>query len=98
MDAVPLALGQEFSGYVSQLEHNIQKLEHSLDHLSELPIGGTVVGTELNAPKTFDVIVYKKIAEFTELPFKPAKNKFEGISTCDAIVSASGALKSTAVS
>lgn len=98
MDAVPLALGQEFSGYVSQLEHNIQKLEHSLDHLSELPIGGTVVGTGLNAPKTFDVIVCKKIAEFTGLPFKPAKNKFEGISTRDAIVSASGALKSTAVS
>lgn len=98
MDAVPLTLGQEFSGYVSQLDHNIVSIEQSLSHLSELPIGGTAVGTGLNTPKNFDIEICKKIAEYTELPFTPAHNKFEGISTRDAIVNASAALKSTAVS
>lgn len=98
MDAVPITLGQEFSGYASQLDYNIKTIEQSLAHLAELPIGGTAVGTGLNAPKNFDIEICKKISEYTNLPFKPAKNKFEGISTRDAMVAASAALKSSAVS
>jgi fumarate hydratase class II len=98
MDAVPLTLGQEFSGYACQLDYNIKTIEQSLIHLAELPIGGTAVGTGLNAPKNFDIEICKKISEYTNLPFKPASNKFEGISTRDAIVAASAALKYTAVS
>lgn len=98
MDATPLTLGQEFSGYVSQLDHGLKALENTLDHLSELALGGTAVGTGLNTPKGYDVLVAKYIAEFTKLPFKTAVNKFEALAAHDAIVESHGALKQLAVS
>ena len=98
MDATPLTLGQEFSGYVSQLEHGLKTLKNTLPHLSELALGGTAVGTGLNAPKGYDVLVAKKIAELTGLPFITADNKFESLSAHDAMVETSGALKTLAVS
>ncbi|MEI7490687.1 MAG: class II fumarate hydratase [Bacteroidota bacterium] len=98
MDATPLTLGQEFSGYVSQLDHGIAALKNTLPHLSELALGGTAVGTGLNAPKGYDMLVAKKIAEITGLPFVTAPNKFESLSAHDACVETSGALKTLAVS
>src|SRR5687767_10577808 len=97
MDATPLTLGQEFSGYASQIEHGIRAIENTLSHLSELALGGTAVGTGLNAPKGYDVIVAGKISELTGLPFVTAKNKFESLAAHDAIVEAHGALKTVAV-
>jgi fumarate hydratase class II len=91
-------LGQEFSGYVSQLDHGIIALENTLDHLSELALGGTAVGTGLNTPEGYDVKVAEFIAEFTELPFKTAPNKFEALAAHDALVETHGALKQVAVS
>lgn len=98
MDATPLTLGQEFSGYVSQLEHAKKALENTLPHLAELALGGTAVGTGLNTPKGYDVLVAKKIADLTGLPFITAPNKFESLSAHDAMVETSGALKTLAVS
>lgn len=98
MDATPLTLGQEFSGYVSQLDHGIKALKNSLDHLSELALGGTAVGTGLNTPEGYDVLVAKYIAEFTKQPFRTAENKFEALAAHDAIVESHGALKQLAVS
>ncbi|GGG43875.1 fumarate hydratase class II [Croceivirga lutea] len=98
MDATPLTLGQEFSGYVSQLNHGLKALKNTLPHLSELALGGTAVGTGLNTPKGYDVLVAKYIAEFTELPFITAENKFEALAAHDAIVESHGALKQLAVS
>ena len=98
MDATPLTLGQEFSGYVSQLDHGIIALQNTLKHLSELALGGTAVGTGLNTPEGYDVLVAKYIAEFTNLPFITAKNKFEALAAHDAIVETHGALKQVAVS
>ncbi|MGB0896308.1 MAG: class II fumarate hydratase [Flavobacteriaceae bacterium] len=98
MDATPLTLGQEFSGYVSQLNHGLKALKNTLEHLSELALGGTAVGTGLNTPKGYDVLVAKYIAEFTELPFVTAENKFEALAAHDAIVETHGALKQLAVS
>jgi fumarate hydratase class II len=98
MDATPLTLGQEFSGYVSQLEHGIRAIENTLPHLAELALGGTAVGTGLNTPKGYDVTVAKYIAEFTGLPFVTAPNKFEALAAHDAIVETHGALKQVAVS
>ena len=97
MDATPLSLGQEFSGYVSQLDHGIKALKNTLDHLGELALGGTAVGTGLNTPKGYDVSVAKYIAKFTGLPFVTAKNKFEALAAHDAIVETHGALKQLAV-
>lgn len=98
MDATPLTLGQEFSGYVSQLNHGLKALKNTLDHLSELALGGTAVGTGINTPKGYDVTVAKYIAEFTGLPFRTAENKFEALAAHDAIVETHGALKQIAVS
>lgn len=98
MDATPLTLGQEFSGYVSQLDHGIRALKHTLPHLAELALGGTAVGTGINAPKGYADLVAKKIAELTGYPFITAENKFESLSAHDAIVESSGALKRLAVS
>ncbi len=98
MDATPLTLGQEFSGYASQLDHGLKALKNTLDHLSELALGGTAVGTGLNTPKGYDVLVAKKISEFTGLPFRTAENKFEALAAHDAIVETHGALKQLAVS
>ncbi|WP_231491290.1 class II fumarate hydratase [Pedobacter sp. Leaf170] len=98
MDATPLTLGQEISGYVSQLDHGLQALRHTLDHLSELALGGTAVGTGMNTPKGYDVVVAKYIADFTGLPFRTADNKYEALSAHDAIVESHGALKQMAVS
>jgi fumarate hydratase class II len=98
MDATPLTLGQEFSGYVSQLDHGLRALKNTLPHLSELALGGTAVGTGLNAPKGYDELVAKKIAGLTGLPFITAPNKFESLSAHDACVETSGALKTLAVS
>ncbi|MCK0109619.1 class II fumarate hydratase [Flavobacteriaceae bacterium S0825] len=98
MDATPLTLGQEFSGYVSQLDHGLKALENTLPHLAELALGGTAVGTGLNTPKGYDVLVAKYITEFTGLPFITAKNKFEALAAHDAIVESHGALKQLAVS
>ncbi len=98
MDATPLTLGQEFSGYVSQLDHGLKALEHTLAHLSELALGGTAVGTGLNTPEGYDVLVAKYIADFTGLPFVTAENKFEALAAHDAIVETHGALKQLAVS
>ena len=97
MDATPLTLGQEFSGYAAQLEHGIRAIEHTLPHLSELALGGTAVGTGLNTPKGYDVVVARHIAEFTGLPFVTAENKFEALAAHDAIVESHGALKQVAV-
>ncbi|MDA9563118.1 class II fumarate hydratase [Flavobacteriales bacterium] len=98
MDATPLTVGQEFSGYVSQLDHGLKALRNTLAHLSELALGGTAVGTGLNTPEGYDVLVAKKIAEFTGLPFVTAENKFEALAAHDAIVETHGALKQIAVS
>ncbi len=98
MDATPLTLGQEFSGYVAQLNHGIKAVENTLAHLAELALGGTAVGTGLNTPKGYDVLVAKYIAEFTGLPFVTAKNKFEALAAHDALVESHGALKQLAVS
>lgn len=98
MDATPLTLGQEFSGYAAQLAFGIRAIEHTLPHLSELALGGTAVGTGLNTPKNYDVTVAKYIAAFTGHPFVTAKNKFEALAAHDAIVETHGALKQVAVS
>lgn len=98
MDATPLTLGQEFSGYVSQLKHGIHALRNTLDHLSELALGGTAVGTGINTPKGYDVRVAEFISHFTGLPFRTAENKFEALAAHDAIVESHGALKQVAVS
>jgi len=98
MDATPLTLGQEFSGYVSQLDHGIKALRNTLEHLSELALGGTAVGTGINTPKGYSENVAKHIAEFTKLPFITAENKFEALAAHDAIVESHGALKQLAVS
>ena len=98
MDATPLTLGQEFSGYVSQLNHGLKALKNTLNHLSELALGGTAVGTGINTPSGYDVLVAEKIAEFTGLPFVTAENKFEALAAHDAIVETHGALKMLAVS
>jgi fumarate hydratase, class II len=98
MDATPVTVGQELSGYASQLDHGIRAIKHTLAHLSELALGGTAVGTGLNTPKGYDVLVAKKIAELTGLPFVTGENKFEGLAAHDAIVGAHGALKTVAVS
>lgn len=98
MDATPITLGQEFSGYVSQIDHGIKTLENCLAHLSELALGGTAVGTGLNAPEGYDVIVASYISKETGLPFITAPNKFESLSSKDSMVEASGALKTVAVS
>lgn len=98
MDATPLTLGQEFSGYVSQLEHGLKALKNTLPHLGELALGGTAVGTGLNTPEGYDVLVAKYIAEFSGLPFITAENKFEALAAHDAIVESHGALKQLAVS
>ena len=98
MDATPITLGQEFSGYASQLEHGISALENTLSHLSELALGGTAVGTGLNTPKGYSENVAAYIAKFTNLPFITAKNKFEALAAQDAIVESHGALKQLAVS
>ena len=98
MDATPLTLGQEFSGYVSQLDHGLKALENTLHHLSELALGGTAVGTGLNTPKGYSKRVAEFIAKFTELPFISAPNKFEALAAHDAFVETHGALKTLAVS
>lgn len=98
MDATPLTLGQEFSGYVSQLNHGITALENTLPHLAELALGGTAVGTGLNTPEGYAENVAKYIAEFTGLPFTSAENKFEALAAHDAFVETHGALKQIAVS
>jgi fumarate hydratase class II len=98
MDATPLTLGHEFSGYVSQLDHGIRAIKKTLDHLSELALGGTAVGTGLNTPKGYSELVAKKISEFSGLSFKTAENKFEALASHDALVGTSGALKQVAVS
>jgi fumarate hydratase, class II len=98
MDATPLTLGQEFSGYVAQLDHAIKAIKNTLPHLSELALGGTAVGTGLNTPTGYDVKVAEYISKFTGLPFITASNKFEALAAHDAIVEAHGALKQLAVS
>ncbi|MCX6206544.1 MAG: class II fumarate hydratase [Bacteroidetes bacterium] len=98
MDATPLTLGQEISGYVSQLTHGLKAINNTLAHLSELALGGTAVGTGINTPKGYDVNVAKHIATLTGLPFVTAENKFEALAAHDAIVEAHGALKTVAVS
>lgn len=98
MDATPLTLGQEFSGYVSQLNHGLKALKNTLSHLSELALGGTAVGTGINTPDGYAELVAKKIAEFTGLPFVSAENKFEALAAHDALVETHGALKQLAVS
>jgi len=98
MDATPLTLGQEFSGYVSQLDHGLKALQNTLPHLAELALGGTAVGTGLNTPKRYAEEVARTIAELTGLPFVSAENKFESLAAHDAIVETHGALKLLAVS
>jgi fumarate hydratase class II len=98
MDATPLTVGQEFSGYVSQLNHGLKAIKNTLSHLSELALGGTAVGTGINTPRGYDVCVAKHIAALTGLPFITAENKFEALAAHDAIVEAHGALKTVAVS
>ena len=98
MDATPLTLGQELSGYVSQLNHGLRAIENTLDHLSELALGGTAVGTGINTPAGYSALVAENIAEITGLPFVTAENKFEALAAHDAIVEAHGALKTVAVS
>lgn len=97
MDATPLTLGQEISGYAAQLEYALKAINNTKAHLSELALGGTAVGTGLNTPNGYDVLVAKHIAEFTGLPFVTAPNKFEALAAHDAIVEAHGALKQSAV-
>lgn len=98
MDATPLTVGQEFSGYVSQLNHGIKAIKNTLEHLSELALGGTAVGTGINTPENYAEQVAKHIAKLTGLPFVTAENKFEALAAHDAIVEAHGALKTVAVS
>ena len=98
MDATPLTLGQEFSGYVAQLDFGLKVLNRSLIHLGQLALGGTAVGTGLNTPKGYDVLVAKHIAEFTGLPFVTAENKFEALAAHDALIETHAALKQLAVS
>ena len=98
MDATPLTLGQEFSGYAAQLDHGLNTISNSLKHLSELALGGTAVGTGINTPKGYSGLVAKNIAQLTGLPFVTAPNKFEALAAHDAIVEAHGALKTVAVS
>lgn len=98
MDATPLTLGQEFSGYGAQLNYGLESLKRSLKHLSELALGGTAVGTGINTPKGYSETVARYIAEFTGLPFVTAPNKFEALAAHDAIVESHGALKQLAVS
>src|SRR5690606_31661026 len=98
MDATPLTLGQEFSGYVQQIDNGIRALKSALEVVRELALGGTAVGTGLNTPKGYDVLVAKKIAELTGYPFVTAPNKFEALAVHDAMVELSGALKRVAVS
>ncbi|HZW70673.1 MAG TPA: class II fumarate hydratase [Hanamia sp.] len=98
MDATPLTLGQEFSGYASQLDHGIKAIKNTLPHLSELALGGTAVGTGINTPPDYAVNVAETIAELTGLPFITASNKFESLASHDAVVEAHGALKTIAVS
>ena len=98
MDATPLTLGQEFSGYASQIEHGLKTLNNSLDHLSELAIGGTAVGTGLNTPKNFDKITVENISKECNINFKVADNKFEALAAHDAIVETHAAIKQLAVS
>jgi fumarate hydratase class II len=98
MDATPLTLGQEFSGYATQIKHGIKAIENTLPHLAELALGGSAVGTGINTPNGYAVLVAKKIADLTGLPFVTAENKFEALAAHDAIVEAHGALKRVAVS
>ena len=98
MDATPVTLGQEFSGYASQLTHSLRAIDNALAHLSELALGGTAVGTGINTPPNYSETVAKKIAELSGLPFVTGENKFEGLAAHDAIVEMSGALKTLAVS
>jgi fumarate hydratase class II len=98
MDATPLTLGQEFSGYVSQLDHGLRAIKNTLQHLSELALGGTAVGTGINTPPGYGENVARHIAQLTGLPFISAENKFEALAAHDAIVEAHGALKTVAVS
>lgn len=98
MDATPLTLGQEFSGYVSQLDHGLKAIKNTLAHLSELALGGTAVGTGINTPPNYSENVARHIAQLTGLPFVTAPNKFESLAAHDAIVEAHGALKTVAVS
>ena len=98
MDATPLTVGQEISGYVSQLNHGLKAIKNTLPHLSELALGGTAVGTGINTPKGYDVNVAKHIAALTGLPFVTAENKFEALAAHDAIVESHGALKTVAAS
>ena len=98
MDATPLTLGQELSGYVAQLDYGLKALENTLSHLSELALGGTAVGTGLNTPNGYSELVAQYIAKFTELPFITAPNKFEALAAHDALVETHGALKQLAVS
>lgn len=98
MDATPLTLGQEFSGYVAQLDHGLRALENTLPHLTELALGGTAVGTGLNTPEGYAQMVAKDIAELTGHPFVSAPNKFESLAAHDGIVESHGALKQLAVS
>lgn len=97
MDATPLTLGQEFSGYVQQIDNSMRAIKNALEMVRELALGGTAVGTGLNTPKGYDVLVAKKIAEFTGYPFITAPNKFEALAAHDAMVELSGALKRSAV-
>src|ERR1035437_3338164 len=98
MDATPITLGQEFSGYASQLKHGLNALKNTLLHLSELAIGGTAVGTGLNAPQGFGTEVASVVSELTKLPCITAQNKFEALASNDAIVETHGAIKQLAVS
>jgi fumarate hydratase, class II len=98
MDATPLTLGQEFSGYVQQLDNSMRAIKSALEMVKELALGGTAVGTGLNTPKGYDVLVAKKIADLTKLPFVTAPNKFEALAAHDAMIELSGALKRSAVS
>lgn len=98
MDATPLTLGQEFSGYVAQLDHGLRALKNTLSHLSELALGGTAVGTGLNTPQGYSELVAQKIASLSGLPFVTAPNKFEALAAHDGMVEAHGALKQLAVS
>jgi fumarate hydratase class II len=98
MDATPLSLGQEFSGYVAQLNQGIKALENTLPHLAQLALGGTAVGTGINTPKGYAQKVSRYIAQFTGLPFVSAENKFEALAAHDALVETHGALRQLAVS
>jgi len=98
MDATPVTLGQELSGYVAQLDHGLRALNNTLSHLGELALGGTAVGTGINTPNGYSELVAKKIAEFSGLPFTSAPNKFEALAAHDGIVETHGALKQLAVS